>query len=41
MNTAESLHGILKRAIMGVWRWISDKHTGRYLSISLEPPRCF
>jgi len=32
VNTAESLHAILKRAIMGVWHWISDKHLGRYLS---------
>src|SRR5215471_2714738 len=32
VNTAESLHAILKRAIMGVWNWISDKHLGRYLS---------
>src|SRR5215831_13514201 len=29
VNTAESLHAILKRAIMGVWQWISDKHLGR------------
>jgi len=32
VNTAESLHAILKRAIMGVWHGISDKHLGRYLS---------
>lgn len=32
VNTAESLHAILKRAIMGVWHWIGDKHLGRYLS---------
>ena len=32
VSTAESLHAILKRAIMGVGHWISDKHLGRYLS---------
>ena len=32
VNTAESLHAILKRAIMGVWHWISDKHLARYPS---------
>jgi len=32
VNTAESLHALLKRAIMGVWHWISDKHLGRYLT---------
>ena len=26
------MHAILKRAIMGVWHWMSDKHLGRYLS---------
>jgi hypothetical protein len=24
VNTAESLHALLKRAIVGVWHWISD-----------------
>lgn len=32
VNTAESLHALLKRAIMGVWHWISDKHLARYLA---------
>ena len=32
VNTAESLHALLKRAIVGVWHWISDKHLGRYLA---------
>ena len=32
VNTAESLHALLKRAIIGVWHWISDKHLGRYLA---------
>ena len=32
VNTAESLHAILKRAIMSDWHWISDKHLGRCLS---------
>ena len=32
VNTAESLHAILNRAIMGVRHWISAKHLGRYLS---------
>jgi hypothetical protein len=32
VNTAESLHALLKRAIIGVWHWISEKHLARYLA---------
>lgn len=32
VNTAESLHALLKRAIVGVWHWISVKHLERYLA---------
>jgi hypothetical protein len=31
VNTAESVHSIFKRAIIGVWHQISGKHMGRYL----------
>ena len=31
MNTAESVHATFKRAIVGVWHQISQKHMGRYL----------
>ncbi len=30
-NTAESLHNDLRRSVMGVWHWISEKHLDRYL----------
>ena len=30
-NTAESLHNDLRRAVLGVWHWISEKHLDRYL----------
>ncbi|MBO0736928.1 MAG: transposase [Alphaproteobacteria bacterium] len=32
VNTAESLHALLKRAVIGVWHWISEKHLVRYLA---------
>ena len=31
VNTAESVHSMFKRAIIGVWHQISDQHMGRYL----------
>ncbi len=31
VNTAESVHAMFKRAIIGVWHQISGKHMGRYL----------
>jgi transposase-like protein len=31
VNTAESVHAMFKRAIVGVFHWISGKHMGRYL----------
>jgi transposase-like protein len=31
-NTAESVHGLIRRAVMGVWHWISPKHLDRYLA---------
>jgi transposase-like protein len=31
VNTAESVHSMFKRAIIGVWHQISGKHLGRYL----------
>jgi transposase-like protein len=31
VNTAESVHSMFKRAIVGVWHQISGKHMGRYL----------
>ncbi len=31
-NAAESLHNDLRRAVLGVWHWISEKHLDRYLS---------
>jgi len=31
VNTAESVHAMFKRAIVGVWHQISSKHMGRYL----------
>lgn len=30
-NTAESLHNDVRRAVLGVWHWISAKHLDRYL----------
>lgn len=30
-NTAESLHNDLRRSVMGVWHWISEKHLDRHL----------
>ncbi len=30
-NTAESLHNDLRRAVLGVWHWISPRHLDRYL----------
>ena len=30
-NTAESFNATIKRAIIGVWHWISVKHLDRYL----------
>ena len=38
VNTAESLHALLKRAIIGVWHWISDKHLGRPLPLKALLP---
>ncbi|MBO0738887.1 MAG: transposase [Alphaproteobacteria bacterium] len=32
VNPAESLHALLKRAVIGVWHWISKKHLVRYLA---------
>ena len=31
-TTAESLHNDLRRSVMGVWHWISERHLDRYLS---------
>jgi hypothetical protein len=31
VNTAESVHSMSKRAIVGMWHQISGKHMGRYL----------
>jgi transposase-like protein len=31
-NTAESFNATVKRAIIGVWHWFSNKHTDRYLT---------
>ncbi|CAL1242058.1 IS1595 family transposase [Candidatus Methylocalor cossyra] len=31
VNSAESIHSIFKRAVIGVWHWISGKHMCRYL----------
>jgi transposase-like protein len=31
VNTAESVHSMFKRAVIGVWHQISGKHMGRYL----------
>jgi hypothetical protein len=31
VNTAESVHAMFKRAIIGVWHQISGKHMHRYL----------
>src|SRR5215475_3288672 len=31
VNTAENVHSMFKRAIIGVWHQISGKHMGRYL----------
>ena len=31
-NTAESVHGLIRRAVVGVWHWISPKHLDRYLA---------
>lgn len=30
-NTAEAVHGMIRRAVIGVWHWISQKHLDRYL----------
>lgn len=30
-NTAEAIHANLRRAVMGVWHWVSQKHLDRYL----------
>ena len=30
-NTAESVHALFKRALMGVFHWVSGKHMHRYL----------
>lgn len=30
-NTAESLHNDLRRSVLGVWHWLSEKHLDRYL----------
>lgn len=30
-NTAEAIHGEIRRAVIGVWHWISQKHIDRYL----------
>lgn len=30
-NTAEAVHAEIRRAIIGVWHWISPKHLDRYL----------
>lgn len=31
-NTGESFNATIKRAIIGVWHWFSNKHTDRYLT---------
>lgn len=31
-NTAESVHGLIRRAVVGVWHWISQDHLDRYLT---------
>lgn len=31
-NTAESVHGLIRRAVVGVWHWISQAHLDRYLA---------
>lgn len=31
-NTAESVHGLIRRAVIGVWHWISQTHLDRYLT---------
>jgi hypothetical protein len=31
-NTAESFNATVKRAVIGVWHWMSNKHTDRYLT---------
>jgi transposase-like protein len=31
-NTAEAIHGEIRRAVIGVWHWISGKHLDRYLN---------
>lgn len=36
-NTAESVHAIFKRAIMGVWHHVSAKHLNRYLAEVTHP----
>lgn len=30
-NTAESVHGLIRRAVIGGWHWISQKRLDRYL----------
>jgi hypothetical protein len=30
-NTAEAVHAEIRRAVIGVWHWISQKHLDRYL----------
>ena len=30
-NTAEAVHAEIRRAVIGVWHWISPKHLDRYL----------
>jgi hypothetical protein len=30
-NTAEAVHSEIRRAVIGVWHWISPKHLDRYL----------
>ena len=30
-NTAEGIHSEIRRAVIGVWHWISQKHLDRYL----------
>jgi hypothetical protein len=32
VHTVEGFFGLFKRAIVGVWHWISDKHLHRYAS---------
>lgn len=31
-NTAESIHSLIRRAVVGVWHWISQHHLDRYLT---------